>query len=72
MPAPLPVLCAALACATDPPAAPLLPVATIEINGAPSDGVLLVGDGLALHAVVRSAEGIELRDAVGNLCIAES
>lgn len=48
------------ACAVDPPAAPLLPIATITIDGAPVDGVLLIGSALTLRATVRAANDVEL------------
>lgn len=58
----LPVLATALltACASDAPTAPLFAGTTVEIVGAPSDGILLADAEIQLTAIVRSADGAEL------------
>lgn len=47
-------------CASDPPAAPLRSGTSVEITGAPADGVLLEDGQLQLRAVVRSSDGVEV------------
>lgn len=48
------------ACASDDPAAPLFTGTTVQIVGAPSDGVLLAEGEIQLSAVVRAEDGTEI------------
>lgn len=52
--------CLLSACKSDDPSAPLFTGTTVEILGAPSDGVLLTEGELQLTARVRNAEGVEV------------